>query len=81
VQNLIQSGVATLAQDGALGNAAAIAEAKNAVDRLVDKIIEFAIEQQRRQTIKGTEAASTNMLHGHNFFSARMWFCPCYPFC
>jgi hypothetical protein len=81
VQSLIRDGVTRLVEDGALGDAAKAGEAKSAIGRLVNKMIELAIEEQRGQKIKGTEATSANMLHEYTFLAARPWFCPCYPFC
>lgn len=81
MKSLIQNGVIRLVQDQALDDATKIVDAKEAMTRLVTKMIELAINQQRGQIIKGGEATSTNMLHEYNFFGARSWFCPCYPFC
>ena len=81
MQGFIQTGVGTLMQDRALESAEKIAEAKDAMVRLVEKMIELAIEQQRGQAVKATESTSVRTLHEYNFLSARSWFCPCYPFC
>jgi len=78
MQNFIRTGVVTLSEDRALENPMKIAETKDGIVRLVGKMIELAIEQQRGQTV---EATRTRMLHEHHFFSAWGWFCPCYPFC
>jgi hypothetical protein len=81
MQNLIRDGVIKLIQVDELQNAAKIAETKDAVTRLVAKMVELSIEQQRTQILTGTEATSTRMLYEVSFFSARSWFCPCFPFC
>lgn len=81
MQNLIRTGVEKLMQEGELENTAKVAETKDALTRLVTKMIELTIEQQRTQVLKGTEATSTRILYETIFFIARKWFCPCFPFC
>jgi hypothetical protein len=81
VQDLILTGVRRLIQDRELENPAKVAETREALTRLIGKMVEVAIEQQRGRILKGTEATSTRMLDENNFFGARNRFCPCYPFC
>jgi hypothetical protein len=81
MQKFIRVGVDKLTNDGAQEDSQKIGAAKDAVVRLVDKMIEQTIEKQRSQKIKGYEATTANVLHDYRFFSARSWFCPCYPFC
>jgi len=81
LQTFIKMGVAALIRDDVLSNATKVAETRDAIARLVDKMIEISIEKQRSQTSSVTESTSTRMLHEFTFLSARSWICPCYPFC
>jgi hypothetical protein len=90
IQNFIGVGVTKLVADGETSNASKMAEARQAIGRLVAKMIELAIQHQRDETAeaqrrgepaKVIDARSARMLHEYSFFSARSWFCPCYPFC
>lgn len=81
LQDLIKDGVVRLMRDDAMENTTAVAESKNSIVRLVQKIIESEIQEQRREAKKAIEATSTNMLREKSFAAARNWFCPCYPFC
>jgi hypothetical protein len=81
MQAFIDVGVATLVRDDALLDSTKVSEAKDAIAKLVGKMIELAIEDQRGQTSSATESTSARILHEFTLSNARSWFCPCYPFC
>jgi hypothetical protein len=80
VRSFIDKGVATLKQGNDL-DGKTIADAKESIERLVAKMIEYEVQQLKDQRIKGTEATSSLILHESSFFFAFRSLCPIYPFC
>lgn len=91
LRSLIDQGVQTLLARETSPTSTAIMNLQNDIDRLVDKMIEYGIEERRAAKALEKEAQSKDdliweaggfvLLHESTLRKAKNWFCPCFPFC
>jgi|ERR1039458_3294207 hypothetical protein len=91
LRDFIEQGTKTVLARDLASNSGTVMKAKNDVERLIDKMIEYGIEEQRAQNIEQRRAQSKEdlireaggflILQESTLQTARGWFCPCFPFC
>jgi hypothetical protein len=87
----IDQGVRTILDRDLATNSGTVMKAKNDVERLVNKMIEYGIEERLAQNVERRRAQSKEdlireaggflILEESTLQKARDWFCPCFPFC
>lgn len=91
LRTFIQQGVNTLLAQDHDPSSSTITKAKSDLERLIDRMIGYGIEEQRAQNIEQRRAQSKEdlireaggflILNESALQRARDWFCPCFPFC
>ena len=91
LRRFFEQGVKTLLAQKQSPQSAVLAKAKDDIERLVDKMIEYGVQEHRAAKDKQKAAQSTDdliweaggfvFLHESTLRKARDWFCPCFPFC